>query len=451
MTFLKELSKIKFLLLSQIFILAFSAYFDFIPFYFLSGLVFLALLSYYTFLKPYLFVIVILVGMIIDSFLPIKIRANSPSLLVSELFLLSLTPIIFIRFFLDYYNREKIPNEILIWFPFLIWSLLIGLIIGIDKLRIIAFWKNYFAGFLTLFVVMNFLVEDKEVKLLLRSIIFWAVGLALLEIKVILDAGGLVSGFVGLFIYKNLMNIGWGRSNYLAAFFVVIIPITLGYLLYTKKVFEKYLLSFFLLIMFFAITLTLSRGGILALIVALIILLPKVVKPRYFFSALLLLAAIIVIFLLNPLTFVIIDRLSTLETSGSVYSRINYYIDVWNAFLDYPFTGVGFGNLSYYSKFILGPEFSPSAHNIVLGALGELGLFGAIMYLSIFLLIGKKIYLFYKSENDDYIKILRWSFIASFIGGFVHSLVEPTLEGFQFSIVFWSITSLNFKLHLFKK
>lgn len=447
---LKDLYQIRFLLFVQILLLGVSAYFDFVPFFLLAGMILVLFISYLSFNKPYWFIIILMIGMLIDAFLPIKFKSSGPSLLATEFLLLVLTPVVFIRYLYDYYKFEKVPREILVWLPFLIWSLLVGLIIGVDKLRIISFWKNYLAGFITLFVLIHYLKNSLSVKTIINAIIIWGVALSFLEFKVIFDAGSITSGIVGLFLYKNLLNIGWGRSNYLAAFFIVIIPLTIGYLIYSRKVITKYLLIISLIIMILAITLTLSRGGILALIVALIFLLPKVIKPKYFFSIIGFFILISIVLLLNPLTFVIIDRISTLETSGSVYSRINYYVDVWKAFLDYPFTGVGLGNLSYYSKFILGPDLSPSAHNIVLGALGELGLVGAFFYLSIFIYIGRKIIVLYKAEKEDNLKILRWALFSSYVGGMLHTLVEPTLEGLQFSIVFWAITTLNFKLHLFK-
>lgn len=448
---LKDLYQIRFLLLGQLLLLGVSAYFDFIPFFLFVGIILILFISYTSFTKPYLFIILLMIGMLIDAFLPIEFKSSGPSLLATELLLLVLTPVVFLKYLFDYNNFENVPKEILVWLPFLLWSLIIGLIVGVDKLRIVTYWKNYFAGFVTLFVLLHYLHNSSDIKSIINSIIIWGVGLVFLEVKVILDAGGLVAGIVGLFLYKNLLNIGWGKSNYIAAFFVILIPLTVGYLIYSKKTLTKFLLSTSLVLMFFAVTLTLSRGGILALVIALFILLPKVLKPKYFFSVIALISLIAIVLLLNPLTFVIIDRISTLETSGSVYSRINYYIDVWKAFLDHPFTGVGFGNLSYYSKFILGPELSPSAHNIVLGALGELGLFGSIFYLSIFVFIGRKIFLFYKNEKEDNIKIFRLCLFSSYIGGMLHSLVEPTLEGLQFSIIFWVITSLNFKLHLLKE
>lgn len=205
-----------------------------------------------------------------------------------------------------------------------------------------------------------------------------------------------------------------------------------------------------LLLMSFALMLTLSRGGILALLITLIILFLKLLKPRTFLPIISIILVITIVVLLNPLTYVLIDRISTFESSGSVYSRINYYQDVWNAFLNNPITGVGFGNLSYYATFVLAPDASPAAHNILLGALGEVGIVGTLFYFIILTQLLINVFNNYKIEKDERIKNLKWCLLAAIIGGLIHTLVEPTLDGLQFSIMFWTLAGVYLKLDLLK-
>lgn len=444
---LQEIFRLRFLLLAQIIVLVISAYLDFFPFYLIAGAIFLLFISIKSFNEPYFAIFILMVAMIIDALIPFKFKSAASSLLVTEFLLLLLIPVIIIKYVYDP-KTKNFESLLWIWLPFLFWSLTIGLLISVDKFRIISFWKNFFAGYFVFATVLLFVNNKKQLINLLRAIILWGVTLALLEIKVIVELGGLAAGIVGLFLHKNLLSVGWGKSNYLAAFFVVIIPTTIGYLLYTQKKILKFLLTVSLLFMFFAMSLTLSRGGILALLITLLILIAKVLNRKYFLPFLIVFLSVSLIILLNPLTYILIDRIATLESSSSVYSRINFYKDVWNAFLTYPITGVGLGNLGYYSKFILGPELSPSAHNIILGALGELGIIGTIFYLSIFILLTSKIYGNYKSEKDESLRDLRWCLFSSVLGGLIHTLVEPTLEGLQFSIIFWTIAGMNFKVIL---
>lgn len=441
-----EIYKIRILLLLELLILIISSIFDFVPFYFLLAFLILSFLAYYSLKNPILSVYILMLSILVDALIPINIKSTGPSLLIVEFFLIFFISVISIKFFHNFAHFIYIPNIILSWLPFLIWGLVIGLLVAVDKFRIISYWKNYFAGFFV-FGLTYFSISNKsKLRYTIVSVIVWGFLLSMIEMKVFIEIGGFAKGFLGLFLKKNLLDVGWGKSNYIAAFFVVIIPFTIGYLLYVRSKFGKFLITLALVFMSFALILTLSRGGILALLIALCILFPRTLKPKFFIPFFLILFSVSLVVILNPLTYVIIDRISSLETSFSVFSRINYYKDVWRAFLEHPFTGVGFGNLSYYSTFILGPDLSPSAHNIILGALGELGIFGAIFYFVIFFLLIKKIYTDYKHENDESLKILKWSFLSAILGGVIHSMVEPTFEGIQFSVIFWIISAISLKL-----
>ena len=212
----------------------------------------------------------------------------------------------------------------------------------------------------------------------------------------------------------------------------------------------KVLMTGALILMSFALILTLSRGGVLSLFIALVILFSKVLKSRTFIPFLIVLLIIVVVLISNPLTFVLIDRISSLDATSSYFTRINFYKDVWNAFLMHPLTGVGFGNLSFYSTFVLARDASPSAHNIVLGMLGEAGIFGAIFY---FLILGsllKNVFSGFKTEVDKSLKIFKWCCFSAVIGALIHSLMEPTLEGLQFSIVFWTLVGMYLRLDLLR-
>lgn len=447
---LNELYKLRYLLFIELLLLTIFTFYGPTPLFFSFASILLIIILYLAFNYPIIALHTIIFSILIDSFIPFKNNSTGPSLLMVELFLATLMGIMAIKILLNLNNVYAFNKLIIAWIPFLVWGLLIGLLVAIDKFRVITYWKNYFAGFFSLSLAYYSIKNKSHIKSILVGIIIWGMILSLIEIKILFDLGGFTIGIVGLFLKKNLLTVGWGKSNYLAAFFVIIIPITLGYLFYNPSKKIKILLSLALILMLFGIILTLSRGGILALFIALIFLFSRVLKGKTLvpFIMVLIIAAIVLLF--NPLTYVLFERISAIETSGSYFSRINFYVEVWNAFLNHPITGVGIGNLSYYATFIIPPSGAPSAHNIVLGALGEIGIVGAILYFTLFGLVIRSIYLGYRKENDESLKILRWCFFASIVGGLVHSLVEPTLEGLQFSIIFWTIVGVYSKLDLLK-
>ena len=197
--------------------------------------------------------------------------------------------------------------------------------------------------------------------------------------------------------------------------------------------------------MFSAIVLTLSRGGLLSLTIALILLLSKLIKPKTFIPIMSLFIGVALILILNPFTKVIYQGLSTVDSSLSYFSRLNFYEDVWNTFLKHPITGVGLANLGYYSVFKITTS-AASAHNIILGTLGETGIVGSILFISLLALSLIRTLKNFLNEKFERIKILQWSFFCGFIGVFIHSMMEPNFEGPQFAIMFWSTFAVFIRL-----
>lgn len=444
-----ELYQLRYILFIELSLLLILAILGLIPFLVLSGFLLLIIILIAVYKFPVAAIYILIFSILADSFIPIKRNITGPSLLSVELFFVAFLGMGIIWFLTNLNKPTEIPNLILVWIPFLLWSLLIGLVVAVDQYRVVTYWKNFFAGFFTLILVYYTVINRSQLKSIMFAIVIWGILLSLIEIKVVLDIGGLTVGLIGLFLKKNLLTLGWGRSNYLAAFFVIIIPFTIGFLFYTKSKKMKLFLTFAIILMSSALVLTLSRGGVLAFLIALIILFSRLLKPKTLIPLILVASVVVTVLLLNPLTIVLFERIFELGTSASVYSRINFYIDTWNTFLKHPITGVGIANLGYYSTFILPPTESPSAHNIVLGALGEIGIVGSILYFTIFILLIKKVYLEYKFETNESLRLLRWGTISALLGGLIHTLVEPTLEGIQFSILFWVISGISLKINLF--
>ena len=185
----------------------------------------------------------------------------------------------------------------------------------------------------------------------------------------------------------------------------------------------------------------------MALFVSLFVLFSRIIKKRTLIPILIASLVIVLVALINPLTYVIIDRIATLSSSASVFTRINFYKDVWITFLNNPIVGVGFGNLGLHSQFEL---TLASAHNIVLGMLGETGIIGAILFLSIIGRVLWNSFTYFKEENDESLKILRWACFSSLVGILIHSLMEPNFESMQFSVMAWSFIATTLRLDALK-
>ncbi len=445
----EELYKLRYILIIETALLVTYAIFNIIPFLLLFAFLLIFPLIYITFNYPITGVHLLIFSILAGSIGVVKISGKAPTILFVDIFLLYILALFIIKAFLNIENKIKIPTLMLLWIPFLVWSIL-GLVVGIDKTRVLIYWKNYFAGFISLSFAYFVIKKEFHIKSIIIGYIIWGVILSLIEIKILIDLGGISNGIIGLYLRKNLLATSWGSSNYLSCFFVMIIPISIGYFVYTNSYKLKSFIIMAIILMSSAIILTLSRGGLLSLFIAVLFLFFRIIKKKTLIPILIIFLVIIGILLLNPLTYVLIGRFISLGKSDSVFTRINFYHDVWNTFLKYPITGVGFGNLGLYAEFVIPLAASAAAHNIVLGMLGETGVLGALFFM---IILGRTFWELisgYQKENNYKIKILRWSFLASFLGVFFHSLMEPNFDGIQFSIMIWTLIGTSMKLDLLR-
>ncbi|HET53680.1 MAG TPA: O-antigen ligase family protein [Ignavibacteria bacterium] len=409
--------------------------------------IFGVLLLYYFFNNPFILFLTFLLSILAGTV------ELSSDVSISFVFI---TFIILTLFYLvkisDPSQKKSIDDHFTIKFLFgffLIWSLF-SVYIAIDKTLAIGYWRNYFAGFITFVYALKFVNTKKQIKIFLSVLIIWGVILSFIELYILFSLGNVATAMVKLFMSKNLLATSWGRSNYLASFHVFIIPIAFGYLMSTKSNKVKFAVSLALILMASTLILTLSRGGMLALLIGMTIFVVKALKPKLLIPLLFLVTILSIILLLNPLTVVIFEGISTVESNASTHTRLNFYIDTWHAFLKHPITGVGLGNLGHYAVFKI-TNSTASAHNIVLGALGETGIIGAILYLSAIFYSFITSFNNYLREKIERVRILQWSFLCSFIAALAHSMIEPNFEGFQFAILFWGTLAVFLRFSKLKQ
>lgn len=415
---------------------------DYAPVLVILGCIFSIPIFIFFFEKPVYLLCTLVLSILAGSIGEVKLGGKIPQILYVDLFFPILFVIFIFRTLFESESEKKYHLIAIILSIFLVWGCL-SFFIAVDKLRFLLIWKSYFYGLVFFLYTYWFVKTPKDIKATLIIFILFGIILAFIEFSIVIDLGGLQQGLIGLFIKKNLLATSWGKSNYLATFYVLIIPLTIGYFLVVKSIRYKLLIATSILIMFSALILTLSRGGIVALGIALVFLLSRILRPKTFLPIFFTMILVGTILFLNPLTSVLFERLATFETSFSYMTRVNFYKDVWQMFLDNPVVGVGIGNLGYHSTFVIVAH--SSAHNIILGLLGETGIPGALLFISLLIYI---VFYFVKSfsnEKNHSTKILLWSFLSSIVGVYIHSMMEPNFEGFQFSILFWTALALFVK------
>lgn len=442
---LSLLNQVKYLFFLEAILLVLFIILEPLPFFLTLSILLAVYLFYFSFQSPFILLNILIFSILLGSLGLFKVGGKAPPVLVLDIVFVLVFFILFFKALFHFNEYERFSLFSLIWIPFLVWGLL-SLVISYDKFRALLIWRSYFAGFISFSFAFFVIQKRSHVSFLIVALLFWGLILAIIEFYILMQLGGLSSGLVGIFFKKNLLATSWGKSNYLATFFVLIIPIAIGYFLTQTKKKAKLFSGVVLLFMISALIFTLSRGGILALMISLGFLLFGVVRARTMIPILIAFITITLIVVLNPLTSVIIERLATVERSFSYMTRVNFYSDVWKMILDNPIVGVGLGNLGYHAQFKLVAH--SSAHNIILGLLGETGIVGAVLFFILFGKVVSKYIKDYIAESNERMKILRWAFLSSLLGSFVHSLMEPNFEGYQFSIMFWLTVALYFKLNL---
>ena len=125
----------------------------------------------------------------------------------------------------------------------MVWGI-ISFLVAKDTFRTFSIWRNYFYGLITYLFTYRYINSAINIRKTIIALIVFALLLGLIEIRILIELGGLSTGLVGLFLKKNLMATSWGKSNYLATFYVLIIPFTIGYYLSIESVKKKVLIAF---------------------------------------------------------------------------------------------------------------------------------------------------------------------------------------------------------------
>jgi O-antigen ligase len=293
-------------------------------------------------------------------------------------------------------------------------------------------------------LVYKAIQTEADVKKIYVALLWWGIILSLMELYQLFNYGGLTLGMINVFLQKNLVATSWGRSNYLAAFDVLLIPLTLAVFFTKTSRPLRYLNIVALALMTTALIISLSRGGLAACLVAVSIVLTRYLRLKTLLPILAIILVLGFIVFLNPLTFVLLERASEFERSASFYSRVGTWEEAWQIFQMHPIFGVGINNLGYHTLFVTAGGLN--AHNIVLGLLSETGIVGLILFIVLMLRTFHSVLQAWLSAKTPFLKSLSWGIIGLLIGALFHAMLEPNFEGYQFSVMVWTCLGMAAKL-----
>ncbi|MDH4070947.1 MAG: O-antigen ligase family protein [Ignavibacteria bacterium] len=336
-----------------------------------------------------------------------------------------------------------LPLLVKLFLVFLFW-LVLSSIHSDDLARSLAMVRNYSAGLLALLITRAVVLRESDAFKVVASMLVWGCLLSFLEFYQLWSLGNLGQSFVGVFLQKNLISLDWGRSNYLSAFDVLLIPIGIALFLGKSQPRIRLLSIVSVVLMTSALVLSLSKGALVAATVSLLLVIARGMSPRAIVPVMISLTVIILMVVLNPLGGVLVDRVLVFDQALSFQSRLVVWEESWNTFMNNPLTGVGLGSLGNYITFV--SQQRTSAHNIFLGLLAETGVAGCLLFFAMICTAAVEILRAYSRATNELTRFLLWGIFSSLVGIVVHSMVEPTFEGFQFSIMAWTMIGVGVSL-----
>lgn len=304
---------------------------------------------------------------------------------------------------------------------------------AVIALRIVGF------HLLTLFLTVNLIKKTKDLKLALWSLPLTGFLVAAQVMIRVAILGGFSPNYI---LAREEIITPVGKWVYIAAVIVLTLPLTYALLLSVKKFWWKALLFGQIIVGAAATLLTLGKGEIFALGAGFFYFFGRQKKEKYFITLLIILALFITIFPLASYGGKFLERLYHTLNDPNTNFRLTEIKVAPKIFGENPFLGVGIGNLKLEYKNLLPWGVETESNNLFLQIILELGIIG----FALFLLIIRRIYLEVKTMKSlirkEEERIIYLGFISTLIVVLLNSLVEVTLIGLYYGIIFWYILGL---------
>jgi len=288
-----------------------------------------------------------------------------------------------------------------------------------------------------LFLAINLIKTKKDFKIALFA----------LPLTCLLVAGELVlkvaslDGFHDLIAREEIIT-PVGKWVYIAAIIIITLPLTY-YLIFTvRSRLLKIMLGIVLTLGGLAVFLTLGKGEIIALIIGFSYLFWKQKLNKKILIPVLIVIILISSIPLSQYAGKFWERIVNIANDPNTQFRVAELCAAREIFFKHPLLGLGTGNLKLAYKNLLPWSVESESNNFFLQVLLELGIIG----FAVLILVSRAIYSEIK-KLQKYIqtpnqKLLYLSLTATLIIVFLNSMVEATLIGLYYGIVFWYVMGL---------
>ena len=395
--------------------------------------------------KLYIFILFVFIIYFVPSFEALD-KANTHWLF------LSLVPLLFFKK-LDI-NFSIFRNKIFFVYALFILQILISLFYTNNFSISIVDLSRHLILFSCLVIYLSLLSYNKfsfyNISLIISFFLIYETVASLYPLLYFIKANGIdFSNIISINI-DNLKGV-MGNRNITTASLVIKLPF-LFYLIYQSKLIYKFLFSLLLVLPSLSLFLINSRAALLSFIFVTLVF--TLVTLFFHFKK-----SLSLFFIITPILFSFYfsnsiipqnnlntsERISSIDFTNESSSQRFF---LWENALDYisqnPFIGCGIGNWkvesaaywgSYGNKYLV--PFH--AHNDFLEFSTELGVFGGLTYLTLFILILLKSFISYYKFKDIIFLILFLSFTALF----VDSLLNFPFERPLIQVMFLTLLALN--------
>jgi O-antigen ligase len=312
---------------------------------------------------------------------------------------------------------------------FSVWAAL-GLLTALDPLTAIAELKEWCVAGVAAAAAFAWATDRARAKLLLGALVVTAAAIAcgMLVVTMTHPAGPVFA------VMMKQVDLAWGRSNYLAGFLILALPLALGRALSAGTRRERGVGAAGCALCGMGLALSASKGAMLALVVTALPVFAMGGRGmrRAALIVVLLLVALALVFTQGPLKQVMTYRLAESAVDYSMNERVDLYRLAWESFLSHPLLGLGLNNFSVASHVLRGLDTVP--HQLELGLLAEVGLPGTLLGLALLVVPLVQAWRLWRRATCTADQALYGGLLAAWAGMLAHDQVESTLYGEQFKL-----------------
>jgi O-antigen ligase len=305
--------------------------------------------------------------------------------------------------------------------------------------------KVFVFGYLSYVFCLSAVKRTKDVERILCGLVLWGATLsALLIYYYITDWSSIIGQQAGNET-KSEIGIAIGRSNYLAALLVPILPLAIASTFAHCRSL-RIRAGICAGLIFAGLLITMSKGALLSLVAGSVCASPMLWRAGVrLWHAIVILGAAVSFLLLSLLIFPDLLSVTYDMFSSSLgtpdFARLDLWKVGWQVFAMHPLFGVGPNAVYLYNRqFAIDDLYT---HNFILNTLSELGLTGGLAF---FLLLGVLLRRSYRlclsTLADPKLKPIALGLFVGFLSTLAHGLVEPTFPGQQYAVIFWMCMAL---------